>query len=71
MLEERIAKLNGASKAAPNKRSYKVSEIQQILGVSRPTVYKMIKQNKFQCVRLNSGIRILKDSFDIWLDNMK
>lgn len=71
MLEERIAKLNGASKAAPNKRNYKVSEIQQILGVSRPTVYKMIKQNKFQCVRLNSGIRILKDSFDTWLDNMK
>lgn len=69
MFEERIAKMNGASRAAPNKASYSVAEIQQILGVSRPTVYNLIKQNKFQCVRLSSGTRIIKASFDAWLDS--
>lgn len=68
MLEERIAKLNGASQTALNKKSYSVTEIQQILGISRPTAYKLIKQNVFQSVRLNGGIRIIKSSFDEWLN---
>lgn len=68
MFEERIAELNGASQAAPNKKSYSVAEIQQILGISRPTVYNLIKQNVFQSVRLNGSIRIIKSSFDAWLD---
>lgn len=68
MLEERIAKLNGASQTTPNKKSYSVTEIQQILGISRPTTYKLIKQNVFQSVRLNGGIRIIKSSFDEWLN---
>lgn len=37
MFEEKIAKINGASQAAPTKKSYSVAEIQQILGISRPT----------------------------------
>lgn len=69
MFEEKIAKINGASQAAPIKKSYSVAEIQQILGISRPTAYKLKKQGKFQSVRLNNGIRIIKSSFDNWLDN--
>ena len=68
MFEERIAELNGASQDAPNKKSYSVAEIRQILGISRPTAYKLIKQNVFQSVRLNGGIRIIKSSFDEWLN---
>lgn len=71
MFEERIAKINGASKTAPNKGSYSVAEIQQILGISRPTAYKLIKQNEFQSVSVNGGIRIVKASFDAWLDRNK
>lgn len=70
MFEERIAELNGASQTAPRKKSYSVAEIQQILGISRPTAYKLIKQNVFQSVRLNSSIRIIKSSFDAWLDKI-
>lgn len=68
MFEERIAELNGVSKIAPNKKSYTVAEIRQILGISRPTAYKLINQNVFQSVRLNRGIRIVKSSFDAWLE---
>ncbi len=69
MFEEQIAKLNGASKAAPNKSSYSVAEIQQILGISRPTAYNLIKRNNFQSVRTDKGIRVIKSSFDAWLDS--
>lgn len=71
MFEERIAELNGASQTAPNKKSYSVVEIQQILGISRPTAYNLIKQNVFQSVRLKGRIRIVKSSFDAWLDTRR
>lgn len=64
MFEDRIAELNGVSITAPNKKSYTVAEIRQILGISRPTAYKLINQNVFQSVRLNRGIRIVKSSFE-------
>lgn len=69
MFGEKIAAINGMSKQAVTKRSYSVAEIQQILGISRPTAYGLIKQNEFQSVRMNSGIRIIKGSFDAWLDS--
>lgn len=69
MFEEQIAKLNGVSKAASNKSSYSVAEIQQILGISRPTAYNLIKQSNFQSVRTDKGIRVIKSSFDAWLDS--
>ena len=68
MFEDRIAELNGVSITAPNKKSYTVAEIRQILGISRPTAYKLINQNVFQSVLLNRGIRIVKSSFDAWLE---
>lgn len=68
MFEDRIAELNGVSITASNKKSYTVAEIRQILGISRPTAYKLINQNVFQSVRLNRGIRIVKSSFDAWLE---
>ena len=69
MFEEQIAKLNGATKEAPHKASYSVAEIQQILGISRPTAYTLIKKDLFQSVRMGNGIRIIKSSFDAWLDS--
>lgn len=69
MFEEQIAKLNGVSKTAPHKTSYSVAEIQQILGISRPTAYNLIKRNDFQSVRTDKGIRVIKTSFDAWLDS--
>lgn len=51
------------------KRCYTVQELQEILGVSRPTVYNLLKRNKFRWIQLDGGkYRISKKSFDDWLD---
>lgn len=51
-----------------NKSSYSVKEIQIIIKVSRQMVYKLIKQNCFKTIKTDEGYRILKDSFNQWLD---
>lgn len=51
------------------KRCYTAKEIQEILDVSMPTVYAILKRHEFQWIRLDSGAyRISKKSFDAWLD---
>lgn len=51
------------------KRVYTVKELQEILGVSRPTVYNLLKRKEFRWVKLEgSKYRISKRSFDKWLD---
>lgn len=51
------------------KRCYTVKELQEILGVSRPTIYNLLKKNEFHWIRLDgSKYRISKKSFDEWLD---
>ena len=68
-MKEHITEVGGAIKTDQNKKSYSVAEIQQILGISRPTAYALIKKNLFQSVRMGSGIRIVKSSFDALLDS--
>ena len=74
MFEERIAALNEesviAQKESPatGKRTYTVDEIQDILSISQPTAYALIKQNVFHSIRIGRRIRISKPSFDAWLD---
>lgn len=50
------------------KRTYTVTEIQEILDISMPTAYSLIKRNLFNVVRVGRNIRISKKSFDEWLD---
>ena len=52
-----------------DKRTYTVDEIQDILGISRPTAYNLVKQGVFHSVRVGGHIRISKKSFDDWLDH--
>lgn len=55
--------------AIPDKRTYTVEELQNILGVSRPTVYSLLKKNEFRWLQIGGGkYRISKKSFDEWLD---
>lgn len=68
-MREHIAEMGGASKPTQNKKSYSVAEIQQILSISRPTAYTLIKKDLFQSVRMGNSIRIIKSSFDAWLDS--
>ena len=50
------------------KRCYTVQELQEILGVSRPTIYNLLKKKEFRWIQLDGGkYRISKKSFDDWL----
>lgn len=76
MFEDRIEALNSvienemvvAPELCSGKRTYTVDEIQDILGISRPTAYNLVKQNEFRSIRVGGHIRISKKSFDEWLD---
>ena len=47
------------------KRCYTVQELQEILGVSRPTIYNLLKKKEFRWIQLDDGkYRISKKSFD-------
>ena len=46
-----------------------VKDLQEMLDVSRSTVYKLLRQNEFRWIQLEGGgYRISKKSFDEWLD---
>ncbi|MCI6637049.1 MAG: helix-turn-helix domain-containing protein [Lachnospiraceae bacterium] len=73
MFEKKIAGLNKGieqmdSGDIVDKRTYTVDEIQDILEISRPTAYGLVKKNLFHSVRIGGHIRISKRSFDEWLD---
>lgn len=56
-------------KEIKEKRVYTVDEVKDILGISRPTVYNLLKEKEFSWVRVPGGkYRISKRSFDEWLD---
>ena len=50
------------------KRCYTVKDLQEILGVSRPSVYDLLKKNEFRWILVGGKYRISKKSFDAWLD---
>lgn len=50
------------------KRCYTVSELMEILGVSRPAIYALLKKKEFRWVQIGGLYRISKLSFDQWLD---
>ena len=55
------------------KRCYTVKEIQEIqdiLDISRPTVYELLKKNEFRWIQIGTKYRISKKSFDEWLDKV-
>ena len=50
------------------KRCYTVKEVQEMLGISRPTVYELLKKNEFRWIQIGNKYRTSKKSFDEWLD---
>ena len=64
--EEKVKRMNSDLN---EKRSYSVEEVQKILSIRRQSVYKLIYQGCFKAVKLSRGYRIVKSSFDEWLDN--
>ena len=66
-----VVKLARKEEMVAEKRCYTVKELQDILGVSRPTVYTLLKKNLYRWVRLAGGKdRISKKSFDECLDDL-
>lgn len=59
---------NVATNYSQEKRCYTVKELQEILGISRPTVYELLKRNEFRWIQIGTKYRISKKSFDEWLD---
>lgn len=56
---------------APEKRCYTVEDLQIILGISRGSVYELLKKQEFRWFQIGGGrYRISKKSFDDWLDKM-
>ena len=59
----------GAAPEMPEKRCYTVEELQNILGISRGSVYELLKRKEFKWFQIGGGrYRISKKSFDSGLD---
>ena len=53
---------------------YTVSEIQKFLGIGRTAAYDFLngvykKQAPFRVIKVGKSIRVLKSSFDEWINN--
>lgn len=57
--------------AVPEKRCYTVEDVQAMLCISRPSVYKLIAENHFHTVKVAGKHRISKKSFDKWFDSVE
>jgi excisionase family DNA binding protein len=55
----------------PDKRTYQVEEIAELLGIGRSSAYELVKQGLFRTVKIGTAIRISKKSFDDWLDSQE
>lgn len=66
-----LAFQDGMEKRPLECRTYTVSEIARILGVSRIQAYCLVQDNLFKSVRIGNAIRIFKWSFDKWLEPLK
>ena len=53
------------------RRTYTVSEIAQLLGISSSAAYELVKEGRFKYVRIGMSIRVSKKSFDKWLDEQE
>lgn len=60
--------MEGFTNNTTKKRCYTVKELQEILGISRPTVYELLKMEVFSWVKIGTTYRISKTSFDKWFD---
>lgn len=62
----------GEAVITQEKRCYTVKELQEILGISRPTVYELLKKNEFRWIQIGTKYRISKKSLmNGWIRNVK
>lgn len=52
------------------KATYSISEAAEILGISAPSMYKMVKEfDNFPILRVGKRILVPKAAFENWLEN--
>ena len=51
--------------AAPGSKTYRIDDIAAILDISRAAAYALVKKQNF---RVGHSIRVLRASFDAWLE---
>ena len=49
---------NGTKKESPERRTYTVEDITQILVIGRTSAYLLVKEGHFKIVRIGNAIRI-------------
>lgn len=54
---------------AKDSRCYTVEDLMAMLLLSRPTVYRLLKQNEFRWFKVSGTYRISKASFEAWLND--
>ena len=54
---------------AKDSRCYTVEDLMEMLLLSRPTVYRLLKQNEFLWFKVSGAYRISKASFEAWLND--
>lgn len=52
----------------PQRMTYTVAEVQQMLGIGETSAYKLCNSGAFKVLRIGNSIRISRPSFDKWLE---
>jgi len=53
--------------AVPERKTYSVTEIMNILDIGKNKAYELCNSNRFKIIRIGRTIRVVKESFDLWL----
>jgi excisionase family DNA binding protein len=69
MFERQIKELNRIHKHEASKGLYTIEELQELLSISRPTVFKFIKDECLKTVKVGRRTMVTKASFNLWLDD--
>ena len=64
-----LAMVSVPEPTAQDSRCYTVEDLMAMLLLSRPTVYRLLKQNEFRWFKVSGAYRISKTSFEAWLNN--
>lgn len=54
--------------AASSSKTYRIDDIAAILDISRAAAYALVKKQNFRSIRVGHSIRVLRASFDAWLE---
>jgi excisionase family DNA binding protein len=47
-----------------------IAEFQEITGVSRSTVYRLIERGDISCVHIGRSVRLHRDDVNVWLEKL-